>query len=121
MKTVIFWILVGIVAAASAERIDKNECANTRDLPSKILFPKKLRNTPILFLDQINGPCLKLLVLGSSSEVHVDPCPEALNGESCILYKGSNATVTIKFTPGKLKFNLRHHLIKAIICSQRTY
>ncbi|CAL8099641.1 unnamed protein product [Orchesella dallaii] len=71
MKTVLFWVLVGSVALVAAEVIENTACDRGRDAN----------------------------ILSDLSEITVDPCPEAENGEPCKLYKGSNATVSFKFTP----------------------
>jgi len=79
MKTLLFWVLVGSVALATAEVIENVQCDRGRDAN----------------------------ILSDVSEISVDPCPEAEDGLPCVLYKGSNATVTIKFTPSTTPARLK--------------
>ncbi|ODN00828.1 MD-2-related lipid-recognition protein [Orchesella cincta] len=71
MKTVLFWILVGSVTLVTAEVIENTQCDTGRDAT----------------------------VLSALHEITVDPCPGAEDGEPCELHRGSNATVSFRFTP----------------------
>jgi len=73
MKSVVFWVLFGAsaIVLASAEVIENVQCDRGRDAN----------------------------VLSDSHEISVDPCPGGEDGEPCLLYRGSNATVSIRFTP----------------------
>jgi len=73
MKSVVFWVLVGAsaIVLAGAEVIENVVCDKGRDANIK----------------------------SESHEISVDPCPGGEDGEPCVLYRGSNATVSIRFTP----------------------